>query len=108
MTGLLISALVMCNAFQGSIASHLSQRPKSADINTLHELIKSDLKISSLVLIPDLCKPNEDKSNVNEVQKKLNERQSMNVDVKRFSNINEMKKISKNEAFLDKRTNFCS
>lgn len=76
---LLVSALIICNSFQGSIVSNLSSPPKSTDINTLDELIARNVKLSAMVLIPNLFKPNHDESNVNEIQKKIYSRQIPNL-----------------------------
>jgi hypothetical protein len=77
---LLILALVMCNAFQGLIVSRLTQPPRSDDINTLEELIQRNFSLKAMVLIPNLFKPNEEESNVNEIQKQLYKRQRSNFD----------------------------
>lgn len=75
MSFLLMFSLIVCNAFQGAVTSKLSTRGKSKDINTLDDLINSDLKLVALVVIPDLFKPNADESNVNKIQKRLYKRQ---------------------------------
>ena len=75
MSFLLIFSLIVCNAFQGAVTSKLSTHGKSSDINTLDDLLKSDLKLIALVVIPDLFKPNADESNVNRIQKRLYKRQ---------------------------------
>ncbi|CAO1426657.1 unnamed protein product [Diamesa serratosioi] len=75
MSFLLLFSLIVCNAFQGAVTSKLSTNYKSRDINTLEELINSDLKLVALVVIPDLFKPNADESNVNKIQKQLYKRQ---------------------------------
>lgn len=72
---LMIFSLIVCNTFQGVITRNLSLPGKSKDINTLKDLIKSDLKLMALVQIKDLFKPNADESNVNQMQKKLYQRQ---------------------------------
>ncbi|CAO1425338.1 unnamed protein product, partial [Diamesa tonsa] len=78
MSFLLIFSLIVCNGFQGAVTSKLSIHGKSSDINTLDDLIKSDLKLVALVVIPDLFKPNADESNVNKIQKRLYKRQVIN------------------------------
>ena len=75
MSFLLLFSLIVCNAFQGEVTSKLSTNGKSKDINTLNDLINSDLKLVALVVIPDLFKPNADESNVNQIQKRLYKRQ---------------------------------
>lgn len=77
MSFLLIFSLIVCNAFQGAVTSNLSTHGKSKDINTLDDLINSDLKLVALVVIPDLFKPNADESNVNNIQKRLYKRQTI-------------------------------
>ncbi|CAO1436671.1 unnamed protein product [Diamesa hyperborea] len=75
LVSLLILSLIICNTFQGVITRNLSLPGKSKDINTLEGLIKSDLKLMALIQIKDLFKPNADESNVNQIQKKLYQRQ---------------------------------
>lgn len=93
---LLISALILCNSFQGSIVSNLSSPPKSTDINTLEELIAKNVQLSAMVLIPNLFKPNRDASNVNEIQKKIYARQIPNLEL----DFEKIKKIDEKNAFL--------
>jgi hypothetical protein len=75
---LLISALVMCNAFQGLIVGRLTQPHRSDDIKSLEQLIQRNYSLKAMVLIPNLFKPNEDESKVNEIQKKIYQRQHSN------------------------------
>lgn len=71
----LISALIKCSAFQGLIISNLNRPKRSHDINTLEELLATDVNLTALTVIPNLFKPNEDESNVNKIQKRLYQRQ---------------------------------
>jgi hypothetical protein len=48
---LLMFSLTVCNTFQGTITSLLSSPKKTHEINTLQELIKSDLNLYALVVI---------------------------------------------------------
>jgi hypothetical protein len=48
---MLMFAMIVCNTFQGAIISYLSTPGKSHDINTLADLVNSDLKIVALVVI---------------------------------------------------------
>ena len=98
----LISALVLCNAFQGLIVSNLTQRIKSTDINTLDQLIKSRLNLTAMVLLPNLFKPNKDESNVNEIQKKLYHIQKLNFDPGNFIKLDALMLVDGNGAFLSK------
>jgi hypothetical protein len=88
LTVLLIFALIKCNAFQGSVVSRLSSPPESNDINNLDQLLDSDLKLLTMISIPNLFTPNADESNVNEVQKKIYQKQTMvNVDFEKVKRI---------------------
>lgn len=86
---LLFFSLVKCSAFQGEIVKHLTNRPTSNDINTLKELLQSNLNLTAMIVIPDLFKPNENESNVNQMQKRLYMRQTVqtNLDVKGLERI---------------------
>lgn len=48
---ILMFAIIVCNIFQGAVMSYLSNPSKSTDINSLEELINSDLKLYALVVI---------------------------------------------------------
>lgn len=48
---LLMFAIIVCNIFQGAVMSYLSNPSRSTDINSLEELINSDLKLYALVVI---------------------------------------------------------
>lgn len=48
---LLMFSLIVCNSFQGAVTSYLSNQGQTNDINTLEDLIKSDLKLHALVVI---------------------------------------------------------
>lgn len=74
---LLIHSLITCNSFQGAILNNLTHPKKTPNINTLNEILASDLNLTALVSIPDLFKPNEDASNVNRVQLELYHRQTV-------------------------------
>jgi hypothetical protein len=95
LTVLFVFALIKCNAFQGSVVSRLTSPPKSNDINTLDELLRSEMKLKAMIAIPDLFKPNRDESNVNEVQKKIHGRMKME-DISPVSLIN----ITEKDAIL--------
>lgn len=73
----LVGALIKCNAFQGAIICNLNLPKKSFDINTLEQLLQSDKNITAFTVIPDLFKPNENESNVNQIQKRLYQRQTI-------------------------------
>lgn len=48
---LLMFAIIMCSIFQGAVTSCLSNSGKFSDINTMEELIHSDLKLIALVIV---------------------------------------------------------
>jgi hypothetical protein len=95
---LLISALIMCNTFQGLIVRTLTEPTKSNDIDTLEELLRRNLKLSAMVLIPNLFKPNHDGSNVNQIQKQIYSKQTPNL-VLDFEKIG---KVDEKNAILSK------
>lgn len=59
------------------ILNNLTNPKKTVNINTLNELLASDLNLTALISIPDLFKPNEGASNVNQMQLKLYARQTI-------------------------------
>lgn len=80
-SSLLIFSLIICNSFQGAILTNLTHPKKTVNINTLNDLLKSDLNLTALITIPDLFKPNDDATNVNQLQLKLYERQMIDTNV---------------------------
>lgn len=92
LASLLFFSLVKCSAFQGEIVKHLTNRPTSNDINTLEDILQSNLNLTAMIVIPDLFKPNENESNVNQIQKRLYMRQTIqhNLDVKGLERILKM------------------
>lgn len=51
LSSLLMFAIIMCSIFQGAVTSCLSNPGKFSDINTMEELIHSDLKLIALVIV---------------------------------------------------------
>jgi hypothetical protein len=95
---LLISALIMCNSFQGLIVRIMTEPTKTNDIDTLEELLRRNLKLSAMVLMPNLFKPNHDGSNVNHIQKQIYFKQTPNL-VLDFEKIG---KVDEEHAILSK------
>lgn len=89
LASLLMFSLVTSNAFQGMIVSNL-RRPKVSDINTLEDLLNSNKELSAFIIIPDLFKPNEDGSNVNQIQKKIYFRQKVDTKLTPSSILNQL------------------
>ncbi|CRL07718.1 CLUMA_CG020672, isoform A [Clunio marinus] len=78
---LLIVSLIMCNAFQGEILRNLRSPQKSPDINSLEDLLQSDYKLTAFIAVPDLFQPDENDSNVNQIQKRLYYRQNISLNI---------------------------
>lgn len=99
-TVLLMSALIMTNSFQGLIVRNLTSPMKSNDVDTLKELIDKNFKLSAMVLIPNLFKPQDGDSNVNQIQKQIYFRQTPNLVI----DFEKIKNVDEKSAILSKRT----
>lgn len=78
---LLIFSLITCNSFQGVILKNLSNPKKSENFNTLNELLDNKFNLTALIIDPELFKPNENASNVNQMQLKLYHRQKVDIEL---------------------------
>lgn len=86
---MLILSLIMCNGFQGTIVSHLTHPTQAAEVKTLKSLLEGDFNLTVFSVQSDIFKPNDNCSNVNEVQKQLYARQTVDsvLTVKKFKEI---------------------
>lgn len=102
---LVVFSLITCNAYQGTIVSNLSRPVASkGTIDTLEQLLQSNLNLTVLTSLPDIFSSNDDESNVNRIQKLLHQRQIINHSMK----VEEVDKIllnKENQAVLSKLMN---
>lgn len=89
LSSLLIFSLIMCNAYQGKIVSGLTNPKKLPDIDKLENLLDNGFNFTVFTLMPDFFKPNADFSNINKMQKRLYERQSLETNL----NVENLKKV---------------
>lgn len=77
---LLVFSLITCNAYQGTIVGNLSRPGKSTrTINTMEQLLESDLNLTVITSLLNLFKHNDDdESTLNDIQKRLYHRQVIN------------------------------
>lgn len=89
LSSILIFSLIMCNGFQGTIVSHLTNPTQAAEVKTLKKLLERDFNLTVFSVQSDFFKPNENSSNVNEIQKQLYARQTIGsvLTVKKFKEI---------------------
>lgn len=74
--------LVICNTYQGIIASNLVHQPQAKEIDTLEEVVKSKLTVMSAVIDAFRLTPDDIKSN--SILYRLSKRTSQFIDSKEF------------------------
>lgn len=74
---LLISSLILCNAFQGTIVSHFTHPARRGDIDTLEDLLASDFNLTAFTVFSDMFRPNKEGTNINAIQRRLFQRQKI-------------------------------
>lgn len=77
LTSILIFSLIMCNGFQGTIVSHLTHPTHAAEVKTLKRLLEGDFNLTVFSVQSAFFKPNDNSSNVNEIQTQLYARQTV-------------------------------
>lgn len=97
LSSLLILSLVMCNAFEGTIVGKLMYPIEVQQVNSLDDLLSDNFNLTAFTTLTDIFKPNENSSNVNSIQKKLYERQTV-VPLDDLDSLGELLKNPKNAA----------
>ena len=74
---LLLSCLITCNTYQGTVISQLSKQSNADNLMTVAQLLKTDMNITAFIIVKDLFKPPPKDTNINSELYQLYKRQTI-------------------------------